>query len=236
MAQIDTKPITSSIIFTKYGYPQNYTFVALNGVALSGVPSVIDTTSEGWPISAVISGTQIDITLDTSSNVADGSGPGIRWPLNGWKLEFTDNDSVSRWTNIDPIVAFGPVPAPANLPPVGIDDTVSMTASSTLNFNPRVNDTDPDGTVDTIQDVTVVTPGIVATLGLDNASIDIDTTGTPVGTYDITYRPVDDDGLPGNVTTVTVTVTAFLGFPYFIYNTNGTGLMDVNIAAGSNSC
>jgi Big-like domain-containing protein len=162
-----------------------------------------DTNASGGTVSLVT-----QPALGTAAINADGS---IRYTPNpnrngndAFSYKVTVGTTVSNTANV--VVTIAPV----NDPPVANPDSLTAIANVATSLNVLANDTDPDGDVLSVTNVSGVTPaaGTTGTATATAGGSAVTFTATAAGSYTFSYQAKDPGGLTSGPATVTVTVSA----------------------------
>lgn len=141
--------------------------------------------------------------------------------LSSFRAIFVGDNEANLGTLVDTIpdgaTIFGVEPSellvefstttPTNLPPVAMSDSASVDHGQAVLINVLLNDSDPDGTIDSSTLGIVTTPAVgTVTLAPQGTGIIYQHDGTTPGNYTFTYRVADNLGLMSSAATVSVSV------------------------------
>ncbi len=174
------------------------------------------------------------LTITSKSNGAQGNvviGPGgttLSYTFTGippaagtsttdsFTYTISDGNGGSATAAVAVTISTTSSPPPANNPPVAVNDAIAVNETSTYirTFDPRVNDSDPNGDLLVISGKTNGSNGAVA-IGIGGASLSYTFTGTPpvagASTSD-SFTYTISDGRGGSATaTVNVTISTTAG-------------------------
>jgi gliding motility-associated-like protein/uncharacterized repeat protein (TIGR01451 family) len=134
-------------------------------------------------------------------------------------INYTINDNSGATSNVSSITVT--VDAPANVPPVTVNDVATTPNATAVTIPVTANDSDADGTLDcSTIDLDPATAGVQTTMtvtggtfAVNGCNVDFTPNGTFSGTATINYTINDNSGATSNVSSITVTVDAPANVP-----------------------
>ncbi|NJK63354.1 MAG: tandem-95 repeat protein, partial [Synechococcaceae cyanobacterium SM2_3_1] len=166
----------------------------------------LDPTTPGIQNTFTIAGEGV-FTVDDSGNVTFDPDPTFTGTATIPYTVSDDTGLVSNQANISVTIGNNPV---------AVDDVATTAADTNVTFSATDNDSDPDGTIDpSTVDLDPATPELDTTVTLPGqGTFTVDENGIVTfspepeftGTVSIPYIVRDNDGLPSNIGTITVTI------------------------------
>jgi uncharacterized repeat protein (TIGR01451 family)/gliding motility-associated-like protein len=192
-----------------------------NGTAVLISATTNDTDNDGTLDCATIDLDPATAGIQTTINVTGGT-----FAVNGCNVDFTPNatfsgiatinytinDNSGATSNVSSITVT--VDAPANIPPVTVNDAAITPNATPVTIPVTTNDTDNDGTLDCATiDLDPATAGIQTSINVTGGTftvnacnVDFTPSGTFSGTACVNYTINDNSGATSNVSSVCVTV------------------------------
>ena len=238
----------------------------VNDAVVIGNDNFVTNEDTSLTVNITNNDTDVDGTVDAATVDLDASVPGIQhtitnatgtWTVdNSGNLSFTPKQDFNGTASISYTVAdnTGAVSLPGNITvmvnavndnPVAIADNVSTSEDISVTFNPTLNDSDVDGTLDlTALDLNPATAGIQHTVTTSEGVWTADNAGNVTfvpktnfnGLATVSYTVKDNSGGNSNAVLVSVTVTPVNDQPILVEKkllvTQGRGATD-NLLTGA---